>query len=262
MNSSKKFLAFAFASAAIIASVILVTPAVKTLAKNYIDDHKYTYLNGNYVDVTNFASSYTEVYTGAELNGTEEATTPTTPTKPTKAATAASSGSKKSSRSSSSATTEITLPAGVTTADGKPMVMFTSTDGSNTLMTGAVGLIPSGAKLQAIEASATSQTYSVAKAILEIWKPDATILKVYDFNVFSKQATMIKTLDGKVCMSLPIPDGLTVPEGMVLYVYKFNDDGSVTVCETLIDQGRIVWGTDSFGTFAFAVEKPAVTKKK
>jgi hypothetical protein len=170
--------------------------------------------------------------------------------------------SSSSSSSSSTPTTEVALPANITSADGKPLTMFSAVDGSNTLMTGAVGLIPSGAKLNAVEAVPTSQTFSVATAILGIWRPNAEVKKVYDFNVFSKQATAIKTLDGKVCMSLPMPADLVVPEGMVLKVYKFNDDGTITVCETLIDQGRVVWGTDSFGTFAFAVEKPAPVRAR
>ncbi|SHJ45465.1 hypothetical protein [Pseudobutyrivibrio xylanivorans] len=174
----------------------------------------------------------------------------------------ASPSEQRSSSSSAASTTEVALPANITSADGKPLTMFSAVDGSNTLMTGSVGLIPSGAKLNAVEAAPTSQTYSVATAILGIWRPNAEVKKVYDFNVFSKQATAIKTLDGKVCMSLPMPADLVVPEGMVLKVYKFNDDGTITVCETLIDQGRVVWGTDSFGTFAFAVEKPAPVRAR
>ncbi len=168
----------------------------------------------------------------------------------------------KKSYPSTSSSTEVALPANITSADGKPLTMFKAVDGSNTLMTGAVGLIPSGAKLSAVEAAPTSQTFSVATAIMAIWRPNAEVKKVYDFNVFSKQATIIKTLDGKVCMSLPMPSDLTVPEGMVLKVYKFNDDGSVTICETLINQGRVVWGTDSFGTFAFVVEKATKAKRR
>ena len=233
MKLFKKLFAFSLATVTLAASVIYVTPMMKSLTT---DHYGYNLETGQYEPTDNAAKKWdSSKGTYVEVNDTTSSTTSSTTT-------------------STATTTETVLPASVT-IEGKPVAMFQSADNTKTLLAAPVGVIPSGAKLEVLEAAATSQTFTVATEIMKIWRPSAQVVKVYDFNLYSKAATTIKTVDGKIAMSIPVPAGLTVPAGSVLKVYKFNDDGSIAVCEALIDNGRIVFGNGTFGTFAFVIEK-------
>ena len=140
-------------------------------------------------------------------------------------------------------------------ADGQVVRTFVDLGGSKTMIAGADGIIPTGSKFFAIPAKQDSATYQAATTIMAHWRPAAQVKEVFDFNVMAKGGDYIHNLDGSVTMSLPVPEDLVVPDGSILVVYRFNPDGTVTPCETLIDKGRVVWGTDAFGTFAFVIEK-------
>ncbi|QFJ56343.1 hypothetical protein [Pseudobutyrivibrio xylanivorans] len=268
MKSLKKVFAFALATVVLTGSVYYVTPAMKALAeKRYTavtEDGKVSFEeadNGAWViDESADASKVTEtdelkVYDGKvyKLESSKE----TSDYQNKK-----SSGSSSSS-SSSAATTDTSVPVGTiakdvpVTINGQTVAVtiVKSVDQTNTLLAGTKDAIPAGSSLSTVEAAEGTQTYNTAKSILAIYRPKAQIAKVFNFNVFSKDAKPVKQANGKVAISIPIPEGLSVPAGMVLKVYKFNDDGTVTVCDCIIDNGRVVCGTDSFGTFAFVYEK-------
>ena len=171
--------------------------------------------------------------------------------------------SPSSSSSSSSSTTPASVPTKVVAPNGQTLLQYTAIGAKNTLMAAPEGIVPQGAILAQYEVKEDSQTYEVAKTILGLRVPNATLAKVLDFNLSAKQGTLIHQLDGRVAISFDIPTNFTVPAGYVPRVYRFNDNGTVTACETILDQGKVVFGTDHFSTFALVLEKaPKAAKAK
>lgn len=168
-----------------------------------------------------------------------------------------------SSSSSSSSSAAVPAPVKVVAPNGQALLQYTAIGAKNTLMAAPEGIIPQGATLAQYEVKEDSQTYEVAKTILGLRVPNATLAKVLDFNLSAKQGTLIHQLDGRVAISFDIPANFTVPAGYVPRVYRFNDNGTVTACETILDQGKVVFGTDHFSTFALVLEKaPKAAKAK
>lgn len=171
--------------------------------------------------------------------------------------------SPSSSSSSSSSTTPASVPTKVVAPDGQTLLQYTAIGAKNTLMAAPEGIVPQGAILAQYEVKEDSQTYEVAKTILGLRVPNATLAKVLDFNLSAKQGTLIHQLNGRVAISFDIPANFTVPAGYVPRVYRFNDNGTVTACETILDKGKVVFGTDHFSTFALVLEKaPKAAKAK
>lgn len=165
-----------------------------------------------------------------------------------------------SSSSSSSSAAPVSAPVKVVAPNGQALLQYTAIGAKNTLMAAPEGIVPQGAILAQYEVKEDSQTYEVAKTILGLRVPNATLAKVLDFNLSAKQGTLIHQLDGRVAISFDIPANFTVPAGYVPRVYRFNDNGTVTACETILDQGKVVFGTDHFSTFALVLEKAAKAK--
>ena len=257
MKSLKKVFAFALATIALAISVYYITPSMKAVA----GEQRYSYAKDSAGKELNGEDGRAKVYVkdddGKFVYDAEKSTYVNYV-----------APSSSSSSSSSSTTTDTSVPVGTiakdvpVTINGQTVAVtiVKSVDQTNTLLAGAKDAIPAGSSLSTVEAAEGTQTFNTAKSILAIYRPNATIAKVFNFNVFSKDAKPVKQANGKVAISIPIPEGLSVPAGMVLKVYKFNDDGTVTVCDCIIDNGRVVCGTDSFGTFAFVYEK--ASKKK
>ena len=144
--------------------------------------------------------------------------------------------------------------------DGVAIRTYVAVGAKDTMIAGETGILPTGSKFFSVEATKDSATFKTAVAIMSLWRPEATVAKVFDFNIMQKTGAYMHEFDGVVTMSVPVPEDLVVPEGMVLKVYVFNDDGTITACDTLIDAGRVVWGTRHCSTFAFVIEKPVVAQ--
>ena len=164
------------------------------------------------------------------------------------------------SSSSSSSSAAVPAPVKVVAPDGQALLQYTAIGAKNTLMAAPEGIVPQGAILAQYEVKEDSQTYEVAKTILGLRVPNATLAKVLDFNLSAKTGTLIHQLDGRVAISFDIPANFTVPAGYVPRVYRFNDNGTVTACETILDKGKVVFGTDHFSTFALVLEKAPKAK--
>lgn len=168
-----------------------------------------------------------------------------------------------SSSSNSSSAAPVSAPVKVVAPNGQTLLQYTAIGAKNTLMAAPEGIVPQGAILAQYEVKEDSQTYEVAKTILGLRVPNATLAKVLDFNLSAKQGTLIHQLNGRVAISFDIPANFTVPAGYVPRVYRFNDNGTVTACETILDKGKVVFGTDHFSTFALVLEKaPKAAKAK
>jgi hypothetical protein len=144
--------------------------------------------------------------------------------------------------------------SGTTAAAGQPVAMFQSTDASNTLLAGAVGVIPSGSKITTVEVAKDSPTFAAAQNLISKVSRRGTVEKVVGIGATQSDGVAITTIGGEVAISLPMPTDITVPDGKSLVVYLITDDGETIKLETIIDNGRVVCGTSAFGTFAFVVE--------
>lgn len=132
--------------------------------------------------------------------------------------------------------------SGASTPNGESVAMFQSNDASNTLVAGAVGAIPTGTKITSAVAAEGSASYTAAKAALG----KKNLAFTYDIT-----ATAAPT--AKFAMSIPVPADLKIPAGKSLKVYAIVD-GKATLLDCGVKDGRIVFGTAAFGTFAFVIE--------
>lgn len=136
------------------------------------------------------------------------------------------------------------IVAGAATPTGQPVAMFQSNDATNTLLAAPVGLVPSGSKLTTTESAAIDAAKAAVKK--------GTVAKVYDIALVGPDG-QAAALAGKVAISIPVPADLTVPAGKTLKAYSIVD-GKATEIECIIDNGRIVFGTNAVGTIALAIE--------
>lgn len=273
MRFMKKFGALALATVAVATSVWYVTPALQALAGYTIgqrvrfDGNSYTEdSNGDYVwDGTKYTEWVAEQQTPNENNTNNPSTPVDAVPAPSSVvpSTVVDASPSSSSSSSSSSSAAVPAPVKVVAPNGQTLLQYTAIGAKNTLMAAPEGIVPQGAILAQYEVKEDSQTYEVAKTILGLRVPNATLAKVLDFNLSAKQGTLIHQLNGRVAISFDIPANFTVPAGYVPRVYRFNDNGTVTACETILDKGKVVFGTDHFSTFALVLEKaPKAAKAK
>ncbi len=137
---------------------------------------------------------------------------------------------------------------------GQSLHMFQSTDNSNTLLAAPESIVPSGTKITTLEAAADTPAFKAVQNKIARVSRRGSVQKVYGIAATATDGTLITTLNGKAAMSVPIPADINVPAGRTLVVYFIPNEGETIKLETVIDQGRVVFGTPGFGTFAFVVE--------
>ncbi len=278
MRFMKKFGALALATVAVATSVWFVTPALQALA-GYVTGQRLSYVegsgsyepdsNGKYVQDGDSVRLYTEWAAEQQTPNENNTNNPSTPVDAVPApssvvpSTVVDASPSSSSSSSSSSSAAVPAPVKVVAPNGQTLLQYTAIGAKNTLMAAPEGIDPHAAISAQYEVKEDSQTYEVAKTILGLRVPNATLAKVLDFNLSAKQGTLIHQLNGRVAISFDIPANFTVPAGYVPRVYRFNDNGTVTACETILDKGKVVFGTDHFSTFALVLEKaPKAAKAK
>lgn len=149
----------------------------------------------------------------------------------------------------------------VVAGDGYAYRAFKAQGSKDTSVTGADGLIPSGSKFTSTTIEPTSTYYiQVNEAIEKYWADEYQsytryeIGAVIDFDIMSVTGAAVHQLDGYVTVSLPIPEGITLGENQVLRVYRMEDDGTFTACETATANGIVAFATNHFSTYVFMVE--------
>ena len=73
-----------------------------------------------------------------------------------------------------------------------------------------------------------------------------------ELNLFDDKNLALHQLDGYVNVTVPLPDG--VAETAKLVVYRLEEDGSLTACETEISDGALTFQTNHFSTFVVMQE--------
>ena len=126
----------------------------------------------------------------------------------------------------------------------------------------ADGVLPTGA---AITAATVTSGAAYEKAV-EVIKAQVSGLGEYsvmEINLTDATNTQVHQLNGYVQVSVPMPANITVKEGKAIVVYRLEDDGTLTRCDTTVENGVITFKTNHFSTYIVAEEDiTAVTSPK
>lgn len=124
------------------------------------------------------------------------------------------------------------------------------------------GVLPTGATI----AAATVTSGAAYEKAVEVIKAQVSGLGEYsvmEINLTDATNTQVHQLNGYVQVSVPMPANITVKEGKAIVVYRLEDDGTLTRCDTTVENGVITFKTNHFSTYIVAEEDvTAVTSPK
>lgn len=123
-------------------------------------------------------------------------------------------------------------------------------------------VLPTGATI----AAATVTSGAAYEKAVEVIKAQVSGLGEYsvmEINLTDAANTQVHQLNGYVQVSVPMPANITVKEGKAIVVYRLEDDGTLTRCDTTVENGVITFKTNHFSTYIVAEEDiTAVTSPK
>ena len=126
----------------------------------------------------------------------------------------------------------------------------------------ADGVLPTGATI----AAATVTSGAAYEKAVEVIKAQVSGLGEYsvmEINLTDAANTQVHQLNGYVQVTVPMPANITVKEGKAIVVYRLEDDGTLTRCDTTVENGVITFKTNHFSTYIVAEEDvTAVTSPK
>lgn len=133
----------------------------------------------------------------------------------------------------------------------------------NTYKTEVSGkVLTSDMKISQDAVAETSDTYKKAVSSVEKYGSkalkEADYMKVYEFNL-TKSGTAVHQLTDYVEVSFQAPEDFKLAADEKAVVYRVEDDGTLTLCETTVVNGVIKFKTNHFSTYILAKEK-VVTK--
>ena len=127
---------------------------------------------------------------------------------------------------------------------------ITSDKTTAVFITGDSSLLPEGASLS-WEVLTDGSTYEKAVTAAKQLK-SCMLCQVMELNLFDDKNLALHQLDGYVSVTVPLPDG--VAETAKLTVYRLEEDGSLTACETEVSGGALTFQTNHFSTFVVTKE--------
>jgi LPXTG-motif cell wall-anchored protein len=139
-------------------------------------------------------------------------------------------------------------------ATGESMTRIAANEGGAAI-DAATGIVPAGAKFESSQLS-SGATYDNAANIVAARIGANTNFAVFEMNLTDSNNTAIHQLDGKINVTMPIPADMTPADGNILVVYRIEDDGTMTRCDTATANGCVTFATDHFSTYVL-VEEPA-----
>lgn len=133
----------------------------------------------------------------------------------------------------------------------------------NTYKTEVSGkVLTSDMKISQDAVAETSDTYKKAVSSVEKYGSkalkEADYMKVYEFNL-TKSGTAVHQLTDYVEVSFQAPEDFKLAADEKAVVYRVEDEGTLTLCETTVVNGVIKFKTNHFSTYILAKEK-VVTK--
>ena len=143
---------------------------------------------------------------------------------------------------------------GTTSTD--KIVIIESKNEIATTVSGKV--IKSTMKIEQEEIAKTSDTYKQATSAIEKNGDknlkEASYVKIYEINLLDG-STQVHDVGGVVEVSFKVPADLVVANDEKVVIYRVNNDGSLTKCNTKVVDGIITFETNHFSTYILAKEK-------
>ena len=167
-----------------------------------------------------------------------------------------------SSDSSSSSSTSSSQPAEAPAPTPAPAAEVPATQPVAAGLADASGVLPEGAVIVAATVS-SGATYEKAVEVIKAQVSGLGEYSVMEINLTDATNTQVHQLNGYVQVSVPMPANITVKEGKAIVVYRLEDDGTLTRCDTTVENGVITFKTNHFSTYIVAEEDvTAVTSPK
>jgi hypothetical protein len=171
---------------------------------------------------------------------------PTEPTEPTESA--APNAEAQKAMAAAVRTSSYASPT------GESMTRIAANEGGAAI-DATTGIVPAGAKFTSSQLS-SGATYDNAANIVAARIGANTHFAVFEMDLTDNNNMAIHQLDGMINVTLPIPEGMTPSDGNILAVYRIEDDGTMTRCDTATANGFLTFATNHFSTYVM-VEEPA-----
>lgn len=122
------------------------------------------------------------------------------------------------------------------------------------------GVLPEGTTISS--ASVTSgEVYEKATSVVKEKIKGLGQFAVMEINLTDASNVQIHELNGYVQVSIPVPSNIGVNSGKTIVVYRLEDDGRLTRCQTTVENGVITFLTNHFSTY-IVVEEDAIASPK
>lgn len=98
--------------------------------------------------------------------------------------------------------------------------------------------------------------YTLPVAAVEKYVGKGLEVAVYQMDLLSAEGVAITQLGDYINVTLPIPADITLDEGKTIVMYRYEDNGTLTRCNTVVDGNMVTFATNHF-SFYVMVEQDA-----
>lgn len=170
------------------------------------------------------------------------------------------STSSLSNDSDSSGNSPASTESTYSSDSGQAMRKISPAGNSEISIVGKEEYIPEGSKFACVPLT-SGDVYDWAKEIVSQKINKISGYQIFEMSLTDASDVAIHQLNGYVNVTLPIPDGLSTSNGKKIAVYRIEDDGTLTGCDTTTENGYVTFATDHFSTYVIAEETAAGAPK-
>lgn len=135
-----------------------------------------------------------------------------------------------------------------TSETGETLRRIVASGNGTVALDGALAYLPAGAVFTSAQVT-SGDTYDLVAGLVSQKVSGATGFAVFDMNLTDASNVALHQLDGYINVTLPIPEGLSASDGKTLVVYRIEDDGTWTKCNTATANGYLTFATNHFSTY-------------
>ncbi len=179
-----------------------------------------------------------------EADGSNTETPTEIPGDTTTAPTEATETTETQSTASAFSQGELTYKA----EDGRQVRQIVSAENASITVAGNPKVIQTGMTLKAAY-TVGGDSYERAYTALQKRITGYEGFRVYDIDLWDAANQQIHQLGEYVNVTMPIPEGLSFGNGVVLAVYRVEEDGSLTHCQSAVKNGMLTFATNHFSTY-------------
>ena len=132
--------------------------------------------------------------------------------------------------------------------NGKQMKRFRSTNGSDISIVGEASVLPSGLRLHVELLQTGAEDYrKAADAVAKL--SGIGNYRTFDVSLKDSSGVAVHQLNGFVDVTMPIPEGIDHARAVV---YRVEDNGSLTKCNSTVNNNYLTFRTNHFSTYVIA----------